>query len=137
MGFTMVLSLLSGVALFLFGMSLMGDGLKRVAGNKLELTLYRLTNTPLKGVLLGMVVTAIIQSSSATTVMVVGFVNSGMMQVSQAIGIIMGANIGTSITGWVLCLSYVEGSAGLAQLLSTATISAVVAIVGIILFKWE
>ncbi len=132
MGFTMVLSLLSGVALFLFGMSLMGDGLKRVAGNKLELTLYRLTNTPLKGVLLGMVVTAIIQSSSATTVMVVGFVNSGMMQVSQAIGIIMGANIGTSITGWVLCLSYVEGSAGLAQLLSTATISAVVAIIGIV-----
>ena len=132
MGITMVLSLLSGVALFLFGMSLMGDGLKRVAGNKLELTLYRLTNTPLKGVLLGMVVTAIIQSSSATTVMVVGFVNSGMMQVSQAIGIIMGANIGTSITGWVLCLSYVEGSAGIAQLLSTATISSVVAIVGII-----
>ncbi len=105
---------------------------QRVAGNKLELTLYRLTNTPLKGVLLGMVVTAIIQSSSATTVMVVGFVNSGMMQVSQAIGIIMGANIGTSITGWVLCLSYVEGSAGIAQLLSTATISSVVAIVGII-----
>lgn len=132
MGFTMVLSLLSGVALFLFGMSLMGDGLKRVAGNKLELTLYRLTNTPLKGVLLGMIVTAIIQSSSATTVMVVGFVNSGMMQVSQAIGIIMGANIGTSITGWVLCLSYVEGSAGVAQLLSTATISAVVAIAGIV-----
>lgn len=132
MGFTMVLSLLSGLALFLFGMSLMGDGLKKVAGNKLELTLYRLTNTPLKGVLLGMAVTAIIQSSSATTVMVVGFVNSGMMQVSQAIGIIMGANIGTSITGWILCLSYVEGSAGLAQLLSTATISAVVAIVGII-----
>ena len=132
MGFTMILSLLSGVALFLFGMSLMGEGLKRVAGSKLELTLYRLTNTPLKGVLLGMVVTAIIQSSSATTVMVVGFVNSGMMQVSQAIGIIMGANIGTSITGWVLCLSYVGGSAGLAQLLSTATISSVVAIVGII-----
>lgn len=132
MGIMMILSLLSGVALFLFGMSLMGDGLKRVAGNKLELTLYRLTNTPLKGVLLGMVVTAIIQSSSATTVMVVGFVNSGMMKVSQAIGIIMGANIGTSITGWILCLSYVEGSAGLAQLLSTATISAVVAIVGII-----
>lgn len=132
MGFTMILSLLSGVALFLFGMSLMGDGLKRVAGDKLELTLYRLTNTPLKGVLLGMVVTAIIQSSSATTVMVVGFVNSGMMQVFQAIGIIMGANIGTSITGWILCLSYVDGSAGLAQLLSTATISAIVAIIGIV-----
>ncbi len=132
MGITMILSLLGGVALFLFGMSLMGDGLKKVAGNQLERILYRLTNTPLKGVLLGMVVTAIIQSSSATTVMVVGFVNSGMMQVSQAIGIIMGANIGTSITGWVLCLSYVEGSAGIAQLLSTATISSVVAIIGIV-----
>ncbi len=132
MGITMILSLLSGIALFLFGMSLMGDGLKRVAGNKLELILYRLTNTPVKGVLLGAGVTAIIQSSSATTVMVVGFVNSGMMKVSQAIGIIMGANIGTSITGWILCLSYVEGSGGIAQLLSTATISAIVAIIGII-----
>ena len=133
-GITIILSLLSGVALFLFGMSLMGDGLKRVAGNKLELVLYKLTNTPIKGLLLGTVVTAIIQSSSATTVMVVGFVNSGMMKVAQAIGIIMGANIGTSITGWILCLSYIDGSSGIAQLLSTATISAVVAIVGI-LFK--
>lgn len=131
-GFAIVLSLLSGVALFLYGMSLMGDGLKRVAGNKLELVLYKLTNTPLKGVLLGTVVTAIIQSSSATTVMVVGFVNSGMMKVAQAIGIIMGANIGTSVTGWILCLSYIDGSGGVAQLLSTATISALVAIVGII-----
>lgn len=132
MGVTAILSLLSGVALFLFGMSLMGDGLKKVAGNKLELILYKLTNTPIKGVLLGAVVTAVIQSSSATSVMVVGFVNSGMMKVTQAIGIIMGANIGTSITGWILCLSYIDGSSGIAQLLSTATISAVVAIVGII-----
>lgn len=129
---TMILSLLSGVALFLFGMSLMGDGLKKVAGNQLELILYKLTSSPIKGLLLGMVVTALIQSSSATTVMVVGFVNSGMMKVAQSIGIIMGANIGTSITGWILCLSYIEGSSGIAQLLSTATISAVVAIVGII-----
>lgn len=127
-----VLALLSGVALFLFGMSLMGDGLKKVAGNKLELILYKLTNTPIKGVLLGAAVTAVIQSSSATTVMVVGFVNSGMMKVAQAIGIIMGANIGTSITGWILCLSYIDGSSGIAQLLSTATISAIVAIIGII-----
>lgn len=134
MGITSILSLLSGVALFLFGMSLMGDGLKKAAGEKLELILYKLTNTPIKGVLLGTAVTAIIQSSSATTVMVVGFVNSGMMKVAQAIGIIMGANIGTSITGWILCLSYIEGSNGIAQLLSTATISAVVSIVGI-LFK--
>lgn len=132
MGITAILSLLSGVALFLYGMSLMGDGLKRMAGGKLEPILYRLTNTPLKGILLGAGVTAIIQSSSATTVMVVGFVNSGMMKVAQAIGIIMGANIGTSITGWILCLSYVEGSEGIAQLLSTATISALFAIIGII-----
>ena len=89
MGITMVLSLLSGVALFLYGMALMGDSLKKVAGNKLELILYKLTNSPIKGLLLGTVVTAIIQSSSATTVMVVGFVNSGMMKVAQAIGIIM------------------------------------------------
>ena len=130
--FMIILKLLSGVALFLYGMSVMGDGLKRVAGNKLEALLYRLTNTPLKGILLGTGVTAIIQSSSATSVMVVGFVNSGMMKVSQAIGIIMGANIGTSITGWILCLSYIDGSAGIAQLLSTATISAIVAIIGII-----
>ncbi len=134
MGITSILSLLSGVALFLFGMSLMGDGLKKAAGEKLELILYKLTNTPIKGVLLGTAVTAIIQSSSATTVMVVGFVNSGMMKVAQAIGIIMGANIGTSITGWILCLSYIEGSSGIAQLLSTTTISAVVSIIGI-LFK--
>ncbi len=134
MGITSILALLSGVALFLFGMSLMGDGLKKAAGEKLELILYKLTSTPIKGVLLGAAVTAVIQSSSATTVMVVGFVNAGMMKVAQAIGIIMGANIGTSITGWILCLSYIEGSNGIAQLLSTATISAVVSIIGI-LFK--
>lgn len=133
-GIQIVISLLGGVALFLFGMSLMGDGLKKVAGNKLEIILWKLSSNPLKGILLGTGVTAVIQSSSATTVMVVGFVNSGMMKVSQAIGIIMGANIGTSITGWILCLSYLDGDAsGLAQLLSTATLSAVIAVIGIIL----
>ena len=111
----------------------MGDGLKMVAGNKLEAFLYRMTNTPLKGVALGTGVTSVIQSSSATTVMVIGFVNSGMMKLKQAIGIIMGANIGTSITGWILCLSYIDGKNGIAKILSTATISAVVAIIGIIL----
>lgn len=129
----LILTLLSGVALFLFGMSLMGDGLKKVAGKSLEQTLFKLTSTPIKGVLLGTIVTAVIQSSSATTVMVVGFVNSGMMQVAQAIGVIMGANIGTSITGWILCLSYIDGESGIATLLSTATISAIVAVIGIIL----
>ena len=131
--FSMVLSLLCGVSFFLFGMSLMGDGLKSVAGNKLEAVLYKMTNTPLKGVALGTGVTSVIQSSSATTVMVIGFVNSGMMKLKQAIGIIMGANIGTSITGWILCLSYIQGSGGIASILSTATISAVVAVIGIIL----
>ena len=129
----MILSLLSGVALFLYGMLLMGDGLKMVAGNKLEKFLYRMTNTPLKGVALGAGVTCVIQSSSATTVMVIGFVNSMMMKLRQAISIIMGANIGTSITDWILCLSYIEGSKGWASVLSTATISAIVAVVGIVL----
>lgn len=131
--FSMVLTLLSGVALFLFGMLLMGDGLKAVAGNKLEAFLYKMTNTPLKGVALGTGVTCVIQSSSATTVMVIGFVNSGMMKLKQAIGIIMGANIGTSITGWILCLSYIENTGGIATILSTATLTAVVAVVGIVL----
>lgn len=131
--FSMILSLLSGIAMFLFGMLLMGDGLKMVAGNKLEKFLYRMTNTPLKGVALGAGVTCVIQSSSATTVMVIGFVNSMMMKLRQAISIIMGANIGTSITGWILCLSYIQGSGGWATILSTATISAITAIAGIIL----
>jgi len=126
-------SLLGGVALFLFGMTLMGEGLKKVAGSKLELVLYKLSSTPLKGLLLGTGVTAVIQSSSATSVMVVGFVNSGMMKTRQAIAVIMGALIGTSITGWILCLSYIEGTGSWISLLSTSTISAVVAVVGIIL----
>ena len=126
----MILNLLCGVALFMYGMSLMGDGLKSAAGEKLESFLYRMTNTPIKGLLLGTVVTSVIQSSSATTVMVVGFVNSGMMKLFQAIGIIIGANIGTSITGWILCLSYIEGTGGITKLLSSATIAAVAAIAG-------
>ena len=130
---TMILSLLSGVALFLYGMSLMGDGLKSVAGNQLETFLYKMTNTPVKGILLGTGVTSVIQSSSATTVMVIGFVNSGMMKLHQAIAIVLGSNIGTSITGWILCLSYIQGSNGIAALLSSATISAVAAIAGTLL----
>lgn len=126
---SMVLSLLTGVALFLFGMSSMSDGLKKVAGNKMEMILYRLTNSPWKGFLLGTAVTCVIQSSSATTVMVVGFVNSGMMKVTQAIGVILGANIGTSITGWIVCMSFLDG-AGWASYFSSSTITAVMAIVG-------
>ncbi len=127
-----VLSLLGGIALFLFGMTLMGDGLKKVAGNKLELVLYRLSGTPLRGVLLGAGVTAVIQSSSATSVMAVGFVNSGVMKLNQAISVIQGALIGTSITGWIIALSSVEG-VGWTALLSTSNLSAMVAIVGILL----
>lgn len=128
-----LLSLLSGVALFLLGMSMMGDGLKAIAGAKLEHVLNQLTSSKLKGLLLGTAVTAIIQSSSATTIMVVGFVNAGMMTVGRSISIIMGANIGTSITGWILCLSYINGSSGIAQLLSTATISAVAILAGTVM----
>ena len=134
MGISDVIALLSGVALFLFGMTLMGDGLKSVAGSKLELILYKLSGTPFKGILLGTGVTAVIQSSSATSVMVVGFVNSGMMKVRQSIGIIMGAIFGTSITGWILCLSSVGGGAeGWAKLLSTTTLTGIIAVVGIYL----
>ena len=127
-----VIILLGGIALFLFGMQLMGDGLKKVAGGKLEVILYRLSNTPLKGVLLGTGVTAIIQSSSATSVMVVGFVNAGMIKMKQAIGIIMGAIIGTSVTGWVLCLSDISGGAGWVDLLSTEVLAAIIGVIGII-----
>ena len=128
--------LLGGVAMFLYGMSLMGDGLKKVAGNKLELILYRLSSTPLKGILLGTGVTAVIQSSSATSVMVVGFVNSAMMKLRQAIAVIMGAVIGTSITGWIICLSELSGGASSAlDLLSTESLSALAALAAIILKK--
>ena len=127
-----IIALLGGVALFLFGMGQMSDGLKRLAGNKLEVVLYRLSNSPLKGILLGTAVTLVIQSSAATSVMVIGFVNSGMMKLAQAIGIILGSLVGTSVTGWVVSLSTISGS-GWLKLVSTATITGVVAIIGILL----
>ena len=132
MGITDVLALLGGLALFLYGMQMMSTGLEAAAGNRMKSILEKLTSNRVKGVLFGAAITAVIQSSSATTVMVVGFVNSGLMTLKQAVWVIMGANIGTSITGWILCLSYIEGSNGIASVLSTATISAVVAVVGII-----
>ena len=130
MNITNTISLLGGLAFFLFGMSLLGEGLKRVAGSKMEIILGKLTSTTIKAVLLGALVTAVIQSSSATTVMVVGFVNSGMMQLTNAIGVIMGANIGTTATGWLLVLAGVDGKGAL----SSATIFAFVAFIGIILY---
>lgn len=119
--------------MFLFGMSLMGDGLKKLSGDKLEPILYKLSGTPLRGVLLGTGVTAVIQSSSATAVMIVGFVSAGMMKVAQGISVILGAILGTSITGWVICLSYLDSGSGLAELLSTATLTGIVAVIGILM----
>lgn len=134
---TNIISLLGGVALFLFGMSVMGDSLKKVAGSKMEKILYKLAGNPIKGIILGTGVTAAIQSSSATSVMVVGFVNSGMMQVKQAIGIVLGAILGTSITGWILCLNSIGGAgAGVAAAFSTETLTGVVALIGIILWMF-
>ena len=130
MGIADIISLLGGLAFFLFGMTLLGDGLKKVAGSKLETVLGRLTSNPVKGVLLGALVTAVIQSSSATTVMVVGFVNAGIMQLANAVGIVMGANIGTTATGWVLTLANVEGEGGF----TSATVFAFIAFIGIILY---
>ena len=106
MDFFSILTLLGGLALFLYGMQVMGDGLAKVSGGKLEQILENLTSSKWKAVLLGLCVTAVIQSSSATTVMVVGFVNSGIMKLTQAVGIIMGANIGTTVTSWLLNQSF-------------------------------
>ena len=130
-----IVSLFGGIAMFLFGMSLMGDSLKKAAGNRLKLILNKLTGNAIKGILLGTGVTAVIQSSSATSVMVVGFVNSGMMKVKQAIGIILGAILGTSITGWILCLNSLSGSgASIASLFSTEMLTGIVAFIGIIIW---
>lgn len=132
-----IISLFGGVAMFLFGMSVMGDSLKKVAGSKMEAILYRLAGNPIKGILLGTGVTAVIQSSSATSVMVVGFVNSGMMQVRQAIGIVLGAILGTSITGWILCLNSLGGSGSeVAAAFSTEILTGVVALMGILLWMF-
>lgn len=127
-----VLTMLGGLALFLYGMNTMGEGLTKVSGGKLERILESLTSNPVKAVLLGALVTAVIQSSSATTVMVVGFVNSGIMKLSQAIGIIMGANVGTTITAWVLSLAGIESDNFFMQFLKPSNFSPVLAVIGII-----
>lgn len=131
MNISNIFELITGIAMFLFGMTLMGDGLKQVAGNKLEIILYKLTGKPLKGLLFGAAVTAVIQSSSATSVMVVGFVNSGIMKVRQAIPILLGAIFGTSITGWIICLSAINSGSGWLMLLSSSTLTCIAALVGI------
>lgn len=118
-----VFSLLGGLALFLFGMDIMGKALEKQAGGQLQKILSKLTDNPLKGFFLGLCVTAVIQSSSATTVMVVGFVNSGIMELHQAIGVIMGSNVGTTVTSWILSLSGLQGDSLLVQLLKPTSLA--------------
>ena len=132
MNFFDLLSMVGGLALFLFGMHVLSEGLEKVSGGKLEKILENLTSNRLKAVLLGAGVTAVIQSSSATTVMVVGFVNSGIMKLSQAIGIIMGANIGTTVTSWILSLTGLEGSNFFIKMLKPMSFSPILAMIGII-----
>ena len=127
-----VLSMIGGLAMFLYGMETMGDGLAKTACGKLEQILEKLTSTPIKGVLLGAAVTAVIQSSSATTVMVVGFVNSGIMKLSQAVGIIMGANVGTTVTSWIVSLAGIESNNILLQFLKPTSFCPILALIGII-----
>ncbi len=128
-----ILTLIGGLALFLYGMNVMGAGLEKMSGGKLERVLEKLTSSPIKAVLLGAGVTALIQSSSATTVMVVGFVNSGIMKLSQAIGIIMGANVGTTITAWLLSLTGIEGGSFFMQMLKPSSFAPILAMLGIVL----
>ena len=129
-----VFSLLGGLALFLFGMDIMGKALEKQAGGQLQKILSKLTDNPLKGFFLGLGVTAVIQSSSATTVMVVGFVNSGIMELHQAIGIIMGSNVGTTVTSWILSLSGLQGDSFFIQLLKPTSFSPLLAFIGILLY---
>ena len=132
MDFFSILTLLGGLAMFLYGMQVMGDGLEKLSGGKLEKILENLSSKRLKAVLVGAAVTAVIQSSSATTVMVVGFVNSGIMHLSQAVGFIMGANIGTTITAWILSLAGIESSNFFVKLLNPSSFSPILALVGVI-----
>ena len=131
-----VLSLIGGLALFLFGMSLMGSALEKKAGGQLKTLLEKMTNNPIKGLLLGLGVTAVIQSSSATTVMLVGFVNSGIMTLHQAIYTIMGANIGTTVTAWLLSLTQISGSNPILALLKPSSFTPILALIGIIMYMF-
>lgn len=137
MDFFDVLTMIGGLALFLYGMHILGEGLSKASGGRMERILEKLTDNKLRAVLLGAGVTAVIQSSSATTVMVVGFVNSGIMKLSQAIGIIMGANVGTTITSWILSLTGIEGGNFFVQVLKPTSFSQIFAMVGVILLLFS
>ena len=132
--FFKIITLLGGLALFLFGMDTMGKALERQAGGKLQTILAKMSSNVLKGFLLGAAVTAVIQSSSATTVMVVGFVNSGIMTLKQAVGVIMGSNVGTTVTAWILSLSGLEGDSFLIKFFKPSTLAPLIGIIGIVLF---
>lgn len=131
-----IITLLGGLALFLFGMDVMGKALERSAGGKLQTILAKMSSTVFKGFFLGLAVTAVIQSSSATTVMVVGFVNSGIMTLKQAVGVIMGSNIGTTVTAWILSLSGLEGDSFVVQIFKPSTLAPVLGTIGIVLFMF-
>ncbi len=137
MSFLNLISLLSGLAMFLYGISLMGEGLSKVSGGRLQKVLYRLDGNPIRGILLGIGVTVVIQSSSAASVMVIGFVNSGLMQLGEAISMILGSIVGTSMTGWIVSLSALGDGAGITALFSTTFITGALAIVGIVLYKFS
>lgn len=137
MDFFSLLTMIGGLALFLYGMHMMGDGLSKASGGRLESILTKLTSKPIKAALVGTGVTAVIQSSSATTVMVVGFVNSGIMKLEQAVNVIIGANVGTTITAWLLSLSAIDGGGFFIQLLKPASFSPVLAIIGVSLINFS
>ena len=126
-----ILTMVGGLALFLFGMNAMGQGLEKLSGSRLERILEKMTSNPFKAIMLGALVTAVIQSSSATTVMVVGFVNSGIMRLSQAIGVIMGANIGTTVTSWLLSLTGIQGDNFILTLMKPSSFSPILAVIGV------
>lgn len=136
MDFFDLLTMMGGLALFLYGMHMMGEGLSRVSGSKLENILEKLTNNPVKAVLVGAGVTAVIQSSTATIVMVVGFVNSGIMQLGQAVNVIIGANVGTTITAWLLSLTGIESTSFIIQLFKPSSFAPVLALIGVILINF-
>ena len=129
-----VFTLMGGIAMFLYGMDLMGKALEQTAGSKLQGILSTMTSSPIRGLLLGMAVTAVIQSSGATTVMAVGFVNSGLMELHQAISVIMGANVGTTVTGWLLSLSGLEGDSFLTKMMNPTAWSPILGFIGIWLY---
>lgn len=137
MDFFNVLSLFGGLAFFLFGMNYMGDGLAKLTGGRMERTLERLTSGRIRAVALGAGVTAVIQSSSATTVMVVGFVNSGIMKLKQAVGVIFGANIGTTLTAWIFSLSGIDSGSFWIKMLKPSSFAPIVAAIGIILILFQ